>query len=352
MSVSTPKTVKKITNTRPISPLSRADLSKPKALQQELKAAEQKAKQEERELLEKTFEESNALEEEIINSMAQDKPAAKTKVEQPPVARPAAKPIPSKKAKIEEPELPSEDSLKELDNVLDNAEDDLSFLSSGGKQKQEEKKETMKASSNEIKLAQQKIPARDEPVLETDPFELEEEAVEYYKEQERRYVPEMSDNSVTLDFGKKFESCYLPVGGSESSCEESANIFLREVEFPSHIHEDILHTHNDHGKGTCIASPFKFFTKPDFVKIFQKAFLGIIFDLSYSTPYYYTKSGTHHIYISSQIIEQSNMLHVVLLDLIPKKAHIYDQRNVLAQADFVDFSLHRALLVSANALYL
>ena len=88
-----------------------------------MKAAEQKAKQEERELLEKTFEESDKIEEEIINSMAKDKPVVKKKVEQPPVARPTAKPLPSRKAVIEESELPTEESLKELDNVLDNAED-------------------------------------------------------------------------------------------------------------------------------------------------------------------------------------------------------------------------------------
>lgn len=333
-----PKPVAKIITQKTISPLNRADLSKPKNFPKPTPPAKiEDLPPEDKEDALFTQE----MEDDFLEGLDEEIPAEEIKPtpkkEEKPVVKQEKKATKESVVKQEKKVVPE----KDMEEALDLAEDELSFLSSGSKKIEKE----LPVKETQIKKEQvfttpetpeEKIPAS-EKYLQPEvniPFVSTEAPIK-----------EIQGKNITLNFQKKYESCYIPVEG-QNPCNKEANIFLREVAPETSTFFEVVNAHKE--VKSSIASPFKFFSKPDFVHIFQKAFLGNIFDLSYSTPYYYTKAGTHHLYLSSQVIEKAKMLHVVLLDVLPNKVRM---ENTFF-ADLLDFSIHRILLVSVNALYL
>lgn len=338
-----PKPVAKIITQKVISPLSRSDMSKPKGF------PKPKAPEPVEELPPEDKDEAlltQEVEDDFLDSLDEDipeEPKAPVKKEEKPKPvvkeeKKATKEI-QKKAEVEK--VPE----KRFEEILDSAEDELSFLSSGTKKIEKEllKKEEPKSFSKKEGIFIE--PLETPKQIEVTPDFLQKEIKGNSFVSISTPVKETAKANITLNFEKKYESCYIPAEG-QSPCNKEANIFLREVIPNSPTYQEVIEAHKE--TKNSVASPFKFFSKPDFVHIFQKAFLGSVFDLSYSTPYYYTKAGTHHLYLSSQIIEKAKMLHVVLLDVLPKKLKIEETFF----ADLLDFTIHRAILVSVNALYL
>ncbi len=330
-----PKPVAKIITQKAISPLSRADLSKPKNFPKPATPAKvEELQPEDKE--EALFTEE--MENDFLDNLDEDIP-----VEEKPAPKREEKPL-AKQEKKATKEIKSQEKKvvpeKNMSEALDLAEEELSFLSSGSKKIEKEipaKQEKKEPEFTTTEIITEEKPSTPERYLQKEvkiPFVSTEPPIK-----------EIQGKNITLNFQKKYESCYIPVEG-QNPCNKEANIFLREVAPETPTYFEILNAHKE--VKSSIASPFKFFSKPDFVHVFQKAFLGAIFDLSYSTPYYYTKAGTHHLYLSSQIVEKAKMLHVVLLDVLPNKVRM---ENTFF-ADLLDFSIHRILLVSVNALYL
>lgn len=320
------KPVTKIITSQAISPLSRADMSKPKAMQQKTKPVENlpvlKPETPEDNL------ETTELEDDLMDSLLENEPVVEVKTPTP--MKKEAPPQTVKNKVVVKKEKPSTDVTEDLDNLIDSAEEDLAFLSTPS---QKEEKTPAKRIISTIK--------EDTPV--SVPEASFEETSKFWDDYKKLENKEMV---VSLDFTKKFESCYL--SKPEEKENNSANIVIREVTDNS-LFNYVLKTIQDN---VFISSPFKFFNKQTFVSVFQKAFLGVIFDLNYATPYYYTKKGTHHLYFSSQVMTEENMPHIVLLDLIPKRPRIYDSKDIPSEEDLTTFDVNRILLVSANVLYL
>jgi hypothetical protein len=338
--MSIPKPVTKIITLTPISPISRADMSAKKKAPVTNKASEdlKKVLQEEKKIKNEIInsitpkEEKKEIKNETINSITpkEEKKEIRQKVENP--------------AEIGIDDLP-EATLQALDLVMDSTEECLSFLSSG-KQKEnkaEDGKEPILISTPFEK--ESLCDKYSEPEMKQKNRDVKYKSLDSYEEHlcDKFPEPESQQKNISLDFNKKYDSIYF----YKEEKDSSANIILKEVESSSKLFLDIVKAHNN-SPSICIASPFKFFSKTDFIAIFQKAYFGYIFDLSYATPYYYTKEGSHHIYLSSHMVEQNNRLNVVLLDLLPRKIN----PQLFEYNDFADYSLHRAILVSANALYL
>lgn len=350
-----PKPVTKVITQKVISPLTRADLSKPRAMQQKPTPSSSPPVEEplEEEGIEDVLDTEN-LENEVLADMAQDEPVVN------PPSEPKKEEIFSSENKkseqsntIPKKEKNIEESARELEELMNGAEKELEFLSTGTKKHNKvsvENSSIKKENIPSIKEKEKKEVVKKEETISKELESSQESSVkEDFWEDDRKYKE--VDLKVSIDFSKKYTSCYL--NAKFSTCPPGANIFLREVPRDSIIFRNIVQVHNQISPNNVfVVSPFKFFQKQDFVSIFQKAFLGTVFDLAYSTPYYYTKEGTHHIYFSSQIIEDEKMPHFVLLDLIPKKIKIYNKQDLNKKEDFTDFEVYRIVLVSINALYL
>lgn len=336
-----PRPVTKIITKKVISPLSRADMSTTKVMQVKnppTKSTSEEPFHPEDENESKLTEE---LDDEVADALLEKEPILEEKQESPTTVFSTNElKTPLQQTNVDS--IPTKKEEKDLESVLENVEEELAFLSSGTKiiPKTLSPEKILTPMEKEV----DEIPTvkREEPNIEQVPLQ------EDFWEDDKKYKEVKTD--ITLDFNKKYESCY--VDGKLHKENASANIFIREVSKESFTFHQVLQAHQFPSKGIYIVSPFKFFQKQDFVAIFQKAFLGIIFDLSYATPYYYTKDGTHHIYLSSQIIEEDKMPHVVLLDLLPQREHFYSKQNLSNNKDFIHFSIFRILLVSANVLYL
>ena len=360
-----PRPVTKIITQRIIQPLSRADMSKSKPQKPVPVPVEEPLEDEGPE----DASETKDLEDVLVESISEG---------EGPISEPLPPPTPPKKdyecgkcgQAISHPQrheclkketaventIPNtkpktvtakEDPVKDLDEALDNAEADLAFLAMGEKKVSSPKKsppveapvdEEQEFYNKKIKSDLHVRTPKIEQVPVSEDFFQDDDT---YKE---------GDQKVSLSFNRKYESCYL--NQKLNKPLPTANIFLREVTKDSQVFHSIVKASNIPNPNLYISSPFKFFEKQSFVQIFQKAFIGTIFDLSYATPYYYTREGTHHIYLSSQIVEEDEMPHFVLLDLIPNKPRFYEKRDLLKKEDFIDFTVSRILLVSANVLYL
>lgn len=330
-----PKPVTKVITERKFGPISRADAS--------AKKAETPTQEEEEDTLPEGFFED---EDEVPS------PAQKT-------------PPPAQKREVADPEL---------DSVLDAADKDLDFLSSGKKRTSIQREKGAIPTERPHPPTPPKVPEKDLPPISRPSEEIDLTPPEDFLTEKdgtiagtrpspsvwddlKKKEPEGSEECanitpqrmVYMNFSKTFKESYRTSAFEEKPC--FSNVFVEKIHPEDPEFEAIVFAHAPNNP-YFISSPFKFLEKTDFLRIFQKAFLGAIFELSYATPYYKTKEGLHQIYFSSYTTRKADITYVTLLDLVSPAGNGPFYREVKLNENLSTFEAHQIFRVSINVLFL